>query len=305
MLPGDSTYKQVDTLGLRSHLLHAECDNSYSCIIQKKNICWLPPSKSQPVINTPMCPKPFTPECFMQPQCRSDALGTNKIDYVRVTCSSPPVGSSVIIDEYKFEIKTGYTYANNESVWTQYKCPLNGSSRNAPACLIPMSKLANHPYGLKDHAFIKGRVTATPRFGTGPTVTSNCNAVDRSPIHMRMPPKAISLTSTQTSNEATVCWNNPFYNPSTGNKINLFWTNHNEAIGSTNKADFAGGNAQDITDVAENCLKIDLKDGWTTFLAVADNSCAHVSTTISIQLTDCPTCHHLGGPKNVHGHEVN
>lgn len=53
MKNGETTFTQVDTLGLRSHILHAKCDNSYACFTQKKNICWLEPSKSQTVVLTP------------------------------------------------------------------------------------------------------------------------------------------------------------------------------------------------------------------------------------------------------------
>lgn len=227
----------------------------------------------------------------MQPVCMPNALNTNGIDYIRVTCSSP-LGSTTIIDEFKYEIRTGYSYANNQRVWKEYKCGNSLSARNAPACLIPMSVLAKHPYGLKDHSKVMGRVTATPRDSAAPIVTANCKSVDGD-IRMRLAPKPISLTSTQTSNEATVCWNDPFYMPNKeNNKINLYWVNGDNAIGSTKVEAFAKGDAQDVTDVAENCLKIDLKDGWTTFLAVASNSCSSVSSTISIQLTDCPTCHH-------------
>lgn len=291
MVPGQDTYNKIDTLGLRSHVLHAQCGQSYACMTQRKNICWLPPSTSPVAVLTPPCPEVFVPECFMQPVCMPNALGDNSIDYVRVSCSSP-LKHDTIIESFKFEIRTGYNFANNEAVWKEYSKCNGGNKRKAPQCLIPMS-IMDKEFGLKDHDLIRGRVTATPEDVNAEAVTSNCNPVDRNlPVHLRLAPKPISLTSTQTSNEATVCWNNPFYNPSINNKINLYWINGDRALESYKTVDFAKGTSQEVTNVAENCLKIDLRDGWTTFLAIADNGCTSVSSTISIQLTDCPQCHH-------------
>merc|ERR1711957_1067434 len=92
---------------------------------------------------------------------------------------------------------------------------------NPPSCMIPMSKLARHPYGLKDNAEIKGRVTATPDKGL--TVTAPCRsaAEDGAPIKQNQPPSPISLTSTQSSDDVVVCWNNPFAADKESNTIEL------------------------------------------------------------------------------------
>merc|ERR1711957_986350 len=118
---------------------------------------------------------------------------------------------------------------------------------NPPSCMIPMSKLARHPYGLMDNAEIKGRVTATPDKGL--TLTAPCRSApeDGAPIKQNQPPSPISLTSTQSSEDVVVCWNN--------------------------------------------------------LMAIASNGCNSVSTTISISLTDCPTCHHGDGQSTTAVHD--
>jgi len=159
--------------------------------------------------------------------------------------------------------------------------------------MIPMSKLARHPYGLKDNAEIKGRVTATPDKGL--TVTAPCRsaAEDGAPIKQNQPPSPISLTSTQSSDDVVVCWNNPFAADKESNTIELHWTNDPAARGQQDKKFYT--ESQFVQDITNSCLKIDIRDGWTTLMAIASNGCNSVSTTISISLTDCPTCHHGDG----------
>merc|ERR1711957_189137 len=51
--------------------------------------------------------------------------------------------------------------------------------------------------------------------------------------------------------------------------------------------------------MGDSCLTVTIKDGKTTFLALVENGCGKVTSTIGVSLTDCPTCHHLGGKKAV------
>ena len=164
-----------------------------------------------------------------------------------------------------------------------------------------MSKLARHPYGLKDNAEIKGRVTATPDKGL--TVTAPCRsaAEDGAPIKQNQPPSPISLTSTQSSDDVVVCWNNPFAADKESNTIELHWTNDPAARGQQDKKFYT--ESQFVQDITNSCLKIDIRDGWTTLMAIASNGCNSVSTTISISLTDCPTCHHGDGQSTTAVHD--
>lgn len=174
--------KLIPTYGRKNHCMHAQCGVSYLCKLSKANSCWLDDSWSANTVLTHPCLKPFVPKCDMKYVCLNTPLGLNRRDYVHVTCSSPPIGSSVIIDEYKFELMTGFKYADNTNIWAEYSCPADGSTRNPPACMIPMEKLARHPYGLKDNAVIKGRVTAAPSYGPPVTAACQSSSVDGSPI---------------------------------------------------------------------------------------------------------------------------
>jgi len=219
--PGQNSFSRVNTFGLNSHLMHTTCDQAYGCILIRKNVCYLPPTVTPPTIFTPRCPVQWTPSCQMVPECREDALQMNRINYVRVLCSSPP--ADVDIENFKFEIRTAHRYADNTRVWAEYTC---GSSRNAPACMIPMADLAMHPFMLMDNRIVKGRVTATPSASSGLSVQTNeCQPKNGTPVLNQLPPKAIALTITkQTSNQATVCWSAPHSNNDPMDTIHLFWS---------------------------------------------------------------------------------
>jgi len=120
---GNGEMELMGTFGRKSHVIHSECGASHLCKLTKKNVCWLDDSWSAAVTHTEPCPEPFKPVCDMRYVCMDTALGFNKRDYVHVTCSSPPIGSSVIIDEYKFELMTGFKYADNTNIWAEYSCP--------------------------------------------------------------------------------------------------------------------------------------------------------------------------------------
>lgn len=239
--PGQAVFSPVNTFGLNNYLMHATCDQPYGCMLIRKNICYLNPTITDATIFTPKCPPVWKPTCTMEPRCEANTLETNKINYVRVMCSSPPMGVS--IESFKFEIQTGLKYADNSPVWAEHKC---GNSYNAPTCMIPMTNLAMHPFMIADNAMIKGRVTATPPKSTGLAAeTSECS----SPMENSQPPNEMGLTiKDQTSDEATICWSSAFQVQGDNDKVHLFWSLSSTAKGSTNKADYLnGGESLDVT----------------------------------------------------------
>jgi len=70
----------------------------------------------------------------------------------------------------------------------------------------------------------------------------------------------------------------------------LHWDNRPSTMQSSHVGHFA--NSKDVTNSANNCLTVQMKEGTYNFVAVASNGCSSVSSKIQVSLTDCPTCHH-------------
>lgn len=121
----------------------------------------------------------------MKPKIVEGTFGTCN-EYIHLVSASPHDCSGVNIAEYKFELRTSFKYSDGTSIWAEYECP-KSSSKDAPSCMIPMAKLARHPYGLKDNEAIIGRVTA--RSSAGPSLTGICQP--ESDVSLRLPPNPI------------------------------------------------------------------------------------------------------------------
>lgn len=207
-----------------------------------------------------------------------------------MTCSSPDLGSGIVINDYNFEIQTNTQFASGDSMYTPYNC---GPRTEAPDCLIPMTTLAANPFNLNDMQTIKAKVTATPAYG--PATTGHCLG----DVKVDLPPTAVAMTATQDSDKVKVCWKNPFVSPRVSNKLNLYWSTSSNTVGSLDEGAYDA--TYDVTDVADECLTIAIKGGSTTFMAVASTDCPVKKSTITIKLTDCPTCHHAGSAAGAHG----